>query len=265
MVKPLAPSPQFSPIIYYYYIDDFVNYDIFNTMNIEKYYLTDNKNYNYFESLSPSQFEEEKRRIQLILKLAHLNGNKSLIDIGTGPGWLPREARKYTKNVLAVDVSDYQINLSEKYIGKSNFKFREGSIYNIPARKNSFDIAVTSEVIEHLEKPEKGIVEVYRILKSNGKLIITVPYREKIHYTICMHCLKQTSVNGHLHIFDRKNISAILRNSGFTIETIKLFESKITSVLGLNQYLKILPISWWLSVDKLFGKPQKMLIIAKKP
>ncbi len=233
-------------------------------MDLEKYYLHDNLNYNYFESLSPSQYEEERRRIKLILKYARLNPHKSLMDIGTGPGWLPKIASRFTKNVFAVDVSKNQIKLAEKYIGKPNFTFRKGSFYKIPARDKSFDVVIASEVLEHLEFPDKALSEAFRILKDEGVLIITVPYKEKIKYTTCMHCYKLTSVNGHLHSFDLKSLKNILQKSGFRIVSYRLFNSKFTSILGLNKYLRIFPLNIWIVIDRFFGKPTKILIEARK-
>lgn len=232
-------------------------------MDIEKYYLHDNLNYNYFESLSPSQYEEERRRNQLILKFAKLTHNKTLIDIGTGAGWLPHLALKYTKNIFAIDLSDRQLKLAEKRIGKANFVFRKGSLYKIPARNSSFDVIVASEVIEHLEYPEKALKEAHRILKDDGTLIITVPFKEKIKYVTCMHCYKLTSVNGHLHSFDIRSLRKLLHNSGFYIVKYKLFNSKFTSLLGINKYLRFLPLPAWLFIDKICGKQNKILIEAK--
>ncbi|HFD05274.1 MAG TPA: class I SAM-dependent methyltransferase [Firmicutes bacterium] len=236
---------------------------IYFSMDIEKYYLHDNLNYNYFESLSPSQFEEERRRNQLILKFAKLTRDKTIIDIGTGPGWLPRLASKYTKNVYSVDLSDRQLKLAEKYIGKANFTFRKGSFYKIPTRDSSFDVVVASEVLEHLETPKKALKEAHRILKDDGTLIITVPYKEKIKYVTCMHCYKLTSVNGHLHSFDIRSLRKLLHDSGFYIVRYKLFNSKFTSLLGLNRFLHFLPLSAWLFIDKICGKHNKILIEAK--
>ena len=51
----------------------------------------------------------------------------------------------------------------------------------INVQDSSFDIVILTEVLEHLEQPEKVIQETYRILKNGGKLIISMPFLYPIH------------------------------------------------------------------------------------
>ncbi|MEQ8975410.1 MAG: methyltransferase domain-containing protein [Coleofasciculus sp. C1-SOL-03] len=44
-----------------------------------------------------------------------------------------------------------------------------------------FDYVVVSEVLEHIHSPHLAINQIYRILKVNGKLILTVPFIFPIH------------------------------------------------------------------------------------
>lgn len=51
----------------------------------------------------------------------------------------------------------------------------------IPVNNDVFDILLLNEVLEHLESPEEVIQECYRVLKKDGKLIITMPFLCAIH------------------------------------------------------------------------------------
>jgi DNA gyrase subunit B len=55
---------------------------------------------------------------------------------------------------------------------------REGSVYEIPFEADTFDIAVTREVLHLLPEPHRPLREVLRVLKPGGQLIFgqTVPY-----------------------------------------------------------------------------------------
>jgi len=53
--------------------------------------------------------------------------------------------------------------------------------YNLPFENDSFDTAILTQVIEHLEKPERALKEVYRILKPEGLLFISWPFLYPIH------------------------------------------------------------------------------------
>ena len=52
---------------------------------------------------------------------------------------------------------------------------KQGSIYKLPYRDNYFDFVICSEILEHLSDDKKALLEVERVLKPSGFLIITVP------------------------------------------------------------------------------------------
>lgn len=51
----------------------------------------------------------------------------------------------------------------------------KSSVYEIPVKDKSFDFILCTQVLEHLEFPEKAFEEFSRILKEGGKLLLTVP------------------------------------------------------------------------------------------
>jgi len=46
----------------------------------------------------------------------------------------------------------------------------------LPFQAGSFDAAVVSEVLEHVEQPERVLAEVKRVLRPGGTLLVTVPF-----------------------------------------------------------------------------------------
>jgi len=52
---------------------------------------------------------------------------------------------------------------------------------NTLIERDSFDIALLSEVLEHIESPIVVLKEMKRILKPNGKLILTMPFLYPVH------------------------------------------------------------------------------------
>jgi 2-polyprenyl-3-methyl-5-hydroxy-6-metoxy-1,4-benzoquinol methylase len=53
--------------------------------------------------------------------------------------------------------------------------FYVGDIENIDERDSTFDLVVCSEVLEHIDEPGRGARELYRVLKPNGRAIISMP------------------------------------------------------------------------------------------
>lgn len=121
---------------------------------------------NYYDTL---------RRLEVVNEdlLPEDIANKKVLDAGCGTGWFAGAANKRKANVTAMDIGpDLLQKVSKKY---PNISTVEGSVMNMPFSDNSFDIVISSEVIEHVENPEKAIAEISRVLKPNGIAIITTP------------------------------------------------------------------------------------------
>ncbi len=56
-----------------------------------------------------------------------------------------------------------------------------GSIYQIPLADNSVDSIICTQVFEHLARPVDAIQEVYRVLRTGGHAVITVPQTNELH------------------------------------------------------------------------------------
>jgi 2-polyprenyl-3-methyl-5-hydroxy-6-metoxy-1,4-benzoquinol methylase len=79
----------------------------------------------------------------------------------------------------------------------------------IPVPDNSFNIVVSTEVIEHLENPRAIFREFYRLLRPKGVLIVTTPNQESVR------SLSGLLMGGHFVAFLGKSypahITALLR------------------------------------------------------
>ena len=56
-------------------------------------------------------------------------------------------------------------------------------ITSIPVSDNTFDVIMCIEVFEHLPNPIDALVELNRVLKPGGKLILTAPFASLTHYS----------------------------------------------------------------------------------
>lgn len=56
-----------------------------------------------------------------------------------------------------------------------------GDAQNIPVRSRAVDCVKCTELLEHVEYPEKVIGEISRILKPGGTLILSIPFNFRIH------------------------------------------------------------------------------------
>ena len=56
-----------------------------------------------------------------------------------------------------------------------------GTAYNIPVDENSYDCILSTAVLEHLEEPQKALVEAFRVLKFGGYALYTMPLFWHLH------------------------------------------------------------------------------------
>ncbi len=96
-----------------------------------------------------------------------------LIDIGCGEKPYQRLLAPYVSEHVGVDHEGTQHD-------RSNVDLL-GTAYSIPTEDESFDCAICSAVLEHLEEPELALRECYRVLRPDGVAIYTVPFIWHIH------------------------------------------------------------------------------------
>ncbi|MDR1975122.1 MAG: class I SAM-dependent methyltransferase [Bacteroidales bacterium] len=117
-----------------------------------------------------------------IIKAENISSKSLLVDVGTGPGTFLFMLNKQLPNIICegVDISSNQIEFAQNKTDElqlSNLKFIKVDNEKLPYADNSVDIVTTVEVAEHLlpYQAMKTAVEVKRILKPNGKWIVTTP------------------------------------------------------------------------------------------
>lgn len=97
----------------------------------------------------------------------------SILDAGCGEGFTMNKLTqlKIGKKIEGVEYSKESIDFGKKLFPK--LLFRQGSIYELPYKDNSFDLIICTEVLEHLEYPSKALREMLRVTKKY--LILSVP------------------------------------------------------------------------------------------
>lgn len=106
---------------------------------------------------------------------------KVILDIASGEGYGSYILSKKALEVIGVDIDVESVqNAKEKYL-KDNLKFIVGNADNIPVESNSIDIVVSFETIEHHDKHEEMFLEIKRVLKDDGILIMSSP--DKKYYS----------------------------------------------------------------------------------
>lgn len=101
---------------------------------------------------------------------------KLVLDAGCGVGYGTEELAKRSFFALGIDLSKRVIDKAMRR-RKTNLRFILADCRYLPLRNESFDLITSFEVIEHLVDPDLFLKEVKRVLKENGKLILSTPIR----------------------------------------------------------------------------------------
>ena len=133
--------------------------------------------------LEPWQQTYIKRIREYLLGRDHKN--KTLIDIGTGRGYVAVEMAKLGVNVIACDLTKESLSNIAKYKKQfklNNIKLIQCKAEKIPLKNNSIDFVIANAVLEHIPEESKAITEWKRILKRGGKMFVTVPLKYQYNW-----------------------------------------------------------------------------------
>lgn len=147
--------------------------------------------------------------------------NLQILDFGCGNGLLIKHMLKINpkSKYTGIDVSKKIISVNKKMMKKIHF-FHVDDGEKFPIKKNSFDFIISTDVIEHVYNTEFTVLELIRVLKPGGKLLITTPY----HGTLKNIVISLTSfeiifdpTGAHIRFFTKKSLTTLLKKTGLHI------------------------------------------------
>ena len=117
-------------------------------------------------------WHQHKRKLvhQLIEKYSSKPGK--VLDVGAGTGKLLYELKIKGWQIDGID-GDYE---AIKYCKQRRVKISQHDVKKrLPFKTNSFELVTALDVLEHVKDDKKLLVELKRVVKSKGMIIITVP------------------------------------------------------------------------------------------
>jgi len=122
------------------------------------------------------------KKVDKIIEKLELKDGDSVLEIGVATGIhadaiLKERDVKYT----GLDISAELLKEADKVLNKykthkkKNVKLVVGEGENLPFKDNSFDAVFISSTLHHLSDPEKGILELVRVLKPGKNIMVMEP------------------------------------------------------------------------------------------
>jgi 2-polyprenyl-3-methyl-5-hydroxy-6-metoxy-1,4-benzoquinol methylase len=200
------------------------------------------------------------RTVMAFLKGA--DSNCDLLEFGSGTGSLISQITSsgFKGSITAVDI------LSPPAVQPRQVKWMQADLnhpINVP--DNSFDIIVSTEVIEHLENPRAIFREFHRLLRAGGKIVVTTPNQESIRSLVALllggHfvAFRDSCYPAHITALLRKDFERVCYETGFNSPHFTY-----TNVGGIPKLPHILwqQISFGLLTGRLFS--DNVMLIATK-
>lgn len=175
---------------------------------------------------------------------------KKILDIGCGSSFFLEQIKKINTE-WAMNLEGHGIDIDRdavSYCKKKRLAVSLGDGTKTKFKANSFDVVRAKEVLEHLQEPEKLILEAKRILKKDGLLILHIPTQYSTMYPF----VNFWDDYSHVRPFTKTAIKRLLLVCGFRIIKIEGY------TIGRNWLEKIIckilaiffPFEWRVAARK---------------
>lgn len=122
--------------------------------------------------VTPDVIEQRRR----FLHALNPQKGESVLDVGSGPGFLAAtiaEATGPTGSVCGIDVSKPMVGLARKHCAQLPWTtFSQADATQLPFPTNSFDAAISTQVLEYLPDVDGALAEVNRVLHPGGRVVV---------------------------------------------------------------------------------------------
>lgn len=84
--------------------------------------------------------------------------------------------------------------------------YLRAGLSHLPFPQNTFDVAVSLQALQYVPRPEDCLIQIARVLKPGGKLLLSVPNGESFKYK------RKRNPEIQIQRFDRHSVPALLAN-----------------------------------------------------
>jgi ubiquinone/menaquinone biosynthesis C-methylase UbiE len=129
--------------------------------------------------------------------------------------------------IVYCDLSHSALEMLQKIHGKGQYVVADA--INLPFKENSFSHVISSEVLEHLADDRKALMEIARVTKADGVLLVTFPHRH-FYFSHDDRFVK------HCRRYEIYEMISLLKEAGFHPVSVK-------KVLGPLEKITMLPVT----------------------
>ena len=168
-----------------------------------------------YDSVIPLQRYWQRQRYRLITGM--VDKGKSCLDIGCGSS---RILGALNERSIGLDIQQGKLCYSRCY-GRP---LVNASVFALPFADQSFEQVLCSQVIEHVPQGVSPFVEMSRVLKSGGRLVIGTPDYGTRTWRLLESVYRRVAPGGyadeHITHYTRASLIDVLQSLGFEIQQV---------------------------------------------
>ncbi len=147
----------------------------------------------------------------------------TFLDAGCGGGSYVVFASDQGMKAIGIDIVPEAMKIAQM---GSNGDFVVGDVRALPFKNGYFDYILSYGVVEHFKETNKALSEIYRVLKSDGTAVISVPGLITLHWVtkLLSKAVGKWDL-GYEKAFTPKGFRRLLKNENFTIKEMKMLET----------------------------------------
>jgi len=165
-----------------------------------------------------------------------------MLDVGCGGGDFMLGMQQRGWQVRGLDISPVAVALARK----KGLDVFQGQLSDVELEDESFDLVTMWDVLEHLHDPAAYLARVARLLKPEGRFVVTLPNPDGLDFRLFGPRWTGLDVPRHLYVFERRALASLFRHSGLEAESARcVYGGQRVSTWSLE----------WLIDERLPGAP----------
>lgn len=201
--------------------------------------------YNYYREGTAGRFGAAIEWIVKLFRFARaykifiLNPKaKSILDIGSGRGWMLYFMKKHFKYEITAgtQISENAYRFSKE---KLNLEIYNKDLLEL-SFKNKFDVISILHVLEHIENPEKYIEKIHDLLNAKGLLFVEVPNFNSWAEKLTQKHWLALDLKHHLFFFTPSSLVSLLEKHNFKIKKIRTFSLEYSTFTSAQSFVNLM-------------------------
>ncbi len=174
-----------------------------------------------------------------------LPDDAKIIDTGCGDGFHLSLLEKYGNKNWTLEGIDIDKRAAQMAADKG-LKVHVGSIDEIDLPRNSYDLAIMVQTIEHVAEPAEVLLAVREILKPNGKVVVVTDNTDSFDFKL----FKKSHWGGyhfprHWNLFNKTSLTKLAEKTGFEVENLTTQVSPVNWVYSFhNRFVDLQKPDW---------------------